>query len=93
MIVVVAVRFVNEKRARNEQRKERREGTNANAGGRTAAGLPGWGPRGQGRRPSVRWRERESSRDAELVRVPLLIILIARSKVARGDGGEGGGGQ
>ena len=25
MIVVVAVRFVNEKRARNEQRKERRE--------------------------------------------------------------------
>ena len=94
MIVVVAVRFVNEKRARNEQRKERRERERMRtpAGGRTAAGLPGCGPRGQGRRPSVRWREREreSSRDAELVRVPLLIILIARSKVARGDGGDRG---
>ena len=40
---MIVVRFVNEKRARNEQRKERREGTNANAGGRAdssrAAGL------------------------------------------------------
>ena len=64
MIVVVAVRFVNEKRARNEQRKERRERERMRtpAGGRAAAGLPGCGPRGQGRRPSVRWRERERER-------------------------------
>ena len=58
---MIVVRFVNEKRARNEQRKERRERERMRtpAGGRTAAGLPGCGPRGQGRRPSVRWRERE----------------------------------
>ena len=36
IVVVVVVRFVNEKRARNEQLKERRERTNANAGGRRA---------------------------------------------------------
>ena len=38
---MIVVRFVNEKRARNEQRKERREGTNANAGGRADSSRAG----------------------------------------------------
>ena len=92
MIVVVAVRFVNEKRARNEQRKERRERGSECERRRAGGQQPGCRAAGREGREGGHLCDggRESSRDAELVRVPLLIILIARSKVARGDGGDRG---